>query len=84
MEGKEPSAGLVLTFGNEVGGIEAARVKTFFVFKGIVNLGIWHCAGVEPHIDEVGFAMHRLAGGAEEHDVVDVGAMEVDFFVVFL
>ena len=56
MKGKEPSACLVHTFGDEVGG-----ARCVCVLEGIVILCVRHRAGVEPYIDEIEFALHRFA-----------------------
>ena len=61
MESEEPAAGLINTFGYEIGGINLALFKSVFVFKWIVDLSVWHRTGVEPHVDKVFLAAHRLA-----------------------
>ena len=63
MQREEPSACLVNTLGNEVGRIKLAIVKTILVFKRIVDLCVWHGTGIEPHVDQVGLAVHRAAAG---------------------
>ena len=73
MEGKEPTAGLVHTFGDEV-----SRARGVCVLERIVILCIRHRTRIEPHIDEVQFALHGLAGRRNEDDAVYIRTMEVD------
>ena len=49
-----------------------------------MELCIRHGTAVEPHVDEVVFASHRLSCVVYEYDVVHVRAVEVDAVVVFL
>ena len=84
VESEKPSAGLVDAFSDEVGGEEVATVESLLVFKGVMDLGIGHRTGVKPHVDQVGLAVHGLAGGEREYDVVDIGTVEVDTLIVFL
>ncbi len=44
MEGKEPAACLVNTFGNEIGRVKLSRIKSLPVLEGIMDLGIRHRA----------------------------------------
>ena len=83
MQGVEPSACLVYTFGNEVGWEKTTALDAFLVLEGIVLLSVWHGSGVEPDVNEVEFAVHGFSGRAHKHDVVDIGTMEVDLVVVF-
>ncbi len=48
-----------------------------------MNLGIGHRTAVEPHVDEVCFAIHGLARRGHKHYVVDIGTVQIDFLVVF-
>ena len=84
MECEEPATGLVLTFGDEVGRIEAAVVDEVFVLEWVVELCIRHSTAVEPHVDEVEFTLHWLAAFAHEHDVVNVWTVQVNLIVVFV
>ena len=84
MKRKEPAAGLIDTLGDEVGRIYGAAVESLLVFKRIVDLGVRHRAGVEPHINEVELALHRLACGRNEDDVVNVRTVEINLVVVSL
>ena len=43
-----------------------------------------HRAGVEPHVDEVALALHGLAALRNEHDVVHVGAVQVNLVIILL
>ena len=47
-------------------------------------LSVRHRTGVEPHVNEVGLALHGLALVADEHDVVHIGAVQVNAVVVLL
>ncbi len=69
--------GLALAGGFQTLGINLA-------LEGVVQLGVGHGAGVEPHVDEVALAVHGLAVVAHEHDAVDVRAVQVNLVVVFL
>ena len=55
-----------------------------FAFERIMELCVRHRTAVEPHVDEVVFASHRLSCVVYEYDVVHVRAVEVDAVVVFL
>ena len=82
MECEEPAASLVHTLGNEVSGEYVAGFESVGIFKRIVDLSVRHGAGVEPHVDKVGFALHRFAGWRYQHDVVDVRTVQVNTVVV--
>ena len=58
--------------------------SSLLVLKRIVDLCVRHRAGVEPYVNKVELAVHRLSGRAHQHDIVDIGAMKVDLLVVFL
>ena len=73
VEGKEPSACLVYSFRDEIGGTRGVAV-----LKRIVILGIRHRAGVEPHINQIELALHGFAGRRDEYDGVNIRTMEVD------
>ena len=73
MQGKEPSAGLIHTFGDEV-----RRAGFVLILEGVVVLGVRHSAGVEPNVDEVEFATHGLAAGRNENDTIHVRAVQID------
>ena len=64
---EEPAARLVDTLGDEVGRVDRAEVVAS-VFEGVVQLGIGHGTRVEPYVDEVRFAAHRLALRRDEHN----------------
>ena len=84
MEREEPSACLVHTLGNEVGGIDRAVVQQFLVFKRIMYLSIGHGSRVKPNIDEVQFACEHSTARAHQFDIIHVGTMEVNAVVVLL
>ena len=60
MQSIEPSTCLVNTLCNEVCRIYGAAVEEFLVLERIVDLCIWHCTRIEPHVNEVQFACHHL------------------------
>ena len=80
VEGEEPTAGLVHTFGDKVGG-ESLGVELTFLAH-VMNLCVRHCAAVEPHVDKVGFAEHFFAFWRNQHYAVDVGTVQVEFLVI--
>ena len=84
MEGEEPSAGLVNTFGNEIRRINLTVVKCLFILKGIMNLRIRHRARVKPYVDKVFFALHWLSGSRNKDDVIDIRTMEVYTVIIIL
>ena len=84
MQGEEPSARLVYALVDEVGGERRALVYRVGVLKRIMNLRVRHAAGVEPHVDEVGFALHGLTCLAAEYYVVDIRAVKVNPVVILL
>ena len=62
--------------GDEIGGVDL--VEVLLVLEGVVDLGVGHGSRVEPHVDQVGFAAHRLALRRDEDDLIDIGAVQVD------
>ena len=76
MQREEPPAGLVDALGDEVGGVYLPELLP--VFERVVHLCVRHGSGVEPDVDQVGFAAHGLALRRDEDDRVDVGAVQVD------
>ena len=78
VEGIEPAAGLVNAFRDEVcGGAKTALSKVTEAF-----LGIWHGAGVKPHVNEVCLTGHLLARGRYKVDIVYVRPVEVYLVIV--
>ena len=73
MQRKEPSAGLVHALGDEI-----RRAGQVCVLERIVILCIRHCAAIEPYVDEVQFALHRLAARRHEDDAVHIRTMQID------
>ena len=84
MESEEPSTSLVYALGNKIGGIEFTAVEALFILKRIMDLGIWHCTGIEPYVDKVCFAVHFTTGFGYENDVVDIRTVEVNLFIIGL
>ena len=80
----EPSARLIHTLRDEVGGEGGTLVEQFLVLERIMNLGVWHSTGVEPDVDEVQFALQHGSTLAHQPDLIDVGAVQVDAVVVLL
>ena len=84
VEREEPAARLINALVNEVGGESQPLVDGIAVFKRIVHLRVGHGTRVEPHVDEVALALHRLAVGGCQHDFIDIRTMQVDSVVVRL
>ena len=84
MKGEEPTARLVDALCDKVGREERATVNQVGVLKRIMQLGERHGTAVKPHVNEVRLAPHRLSLAAHEHDVVNIGAVQVDAVVVLL
>ena len=84
MQGKEPATGLVNALIDEIAGESNMLVDEIGIFERIVYLSVWHRAGVEPHVDEVALALHLLARGRNEEDVIDIRTVQVDLVVVLL
>ena len=82
MEREEPATRLVDPFGDKVGGVDVACVEGLLILERVMDLCVRHGAGVEPYVDEVRLALHRAAGGGDEHDVVHIGAMQIDAVVI--
>ena len=73
----EPAAGLVDGLADEVG--REALLEDVAVLERVVPLRERHGARVEPGVDDLGHAAHLAAAlGAGEHDVVDVGPVQVE------
>ena len=81
MERVEPATSLVNALADEVGR-EVLLVK-LALFAHIVNLGVWHSAAVEPYVNQVRFATHRLAAVGNKDDAVDIRAVQVKLGIVF-
>ena len=82
MQRKEPAARLVDTFGDEVGGIDCAVIEFVLMLERIVDLSIGHGTGVEPHVDQVGLALHRLSRWRNKDNVVNIRTVQVYFMIV--
>ncbi len=76
MQREEPAARLIDALGDEVGRVDVA--ESLLVFERVVHLCIGHGARVEPYVDQIGFAVHRLALGRYQDDLIHVGPVEVD------
>ena len=75
VEGIKPAPRLVNPFGDEVGGV--AEPEFVLVFKRIMPLCVGHGTRVEPYVDQVEFAVQRFAVVGYQHDLVNVGAVQV-------
>ena len=70
---EEPSTCLVHTFRDEV-----SRTGFVGILKRIVVLCVRHRAGVEPYVNQVELAVHRLSGRRNKHDAIHVRTMQVN------
>ena len=74
MQRVEPSARLVLPFGNELCGEVASEI--FLVFERIMKLCVRHRAGIKPHVEHFRDAAIRLPVFFDD-DIVDDMFMQV-------
>ena len=84
MKGKKPAPSLVDAFCDKISGEGGSAINSVLVFKGIMHLGIGHCARVKPNIDEVALAMHGLSLGPRQYPIVHKRTVQVDSRVVGL
>ena len=84
VKGKKPAPGLVDALGDKISGEGGSAINSVLVLKGIVHLGIGHCARVKPNINEVALAMHGLSLGAGQHPIVHKRTVQVDSRIVGL
>ncbi len=84
MKGKKPAPGLVDSLSDEVRREGGAAVNRVLIFKRIVYLGVGHCSGIKPHVDEVALAMHGLSLGAGQNPFVHKRTVQVDSRIVGL
>ncbi len=84
MECEKPSASLVHALCDEIRREKSAVVYGLLVLEGIMELGVRHRPGVEPHVDKIKLALHGFAIRGHEHDVVDIRAVQIDFIVISL
>ena len=47
-------------------------------------LSIRHGAGIKPHVDQIALTIHRFALVVDEHNIVDIRAVEINLVVVLL
>ena len=76
----EPSASLVHTLCDEVGG--RAEVGTVQTTK--TSLCVRHGAAVEPHVDKVALALHLVTALADEENLVYIRAVKIYLVVISL
>ena len=84
MQREEPSACLVHPFRNEVGRIDLAVVKQLLVLERVMDLCIRHRSGIEPDVDQVRLALHRLATGGNQDHIVHIRTVQVYLLIVLL
>ncbi len=89
MHGVEPTARLVHALGDEIrriahveGRVERTRIVglQFFVVEAPLRVG--HAAAVEPHVNEVALALHRLAARTYQRDAVHVRFVQIDGIIL--
>ena len=61
VQGKEPATGLIHTLVDKVAREGNTLIDQVFILKWIMYLRIRHRARIEPYIDKIGLALHRLA-----------------------
>ena len=84
MECEEPSTGLVDTLCDEISRICTSLVDKFTVLKRIMNLGIWHCTRIEPHINEVKLTCQHITALTDKFDIVDIWTMNINAVIILL
>ena len=60
MQGEEPATRLVYTLIDEVTWEGYTLINQILILKWIVNLSVWHRTRIEPNINKIGLALHRL------------------------
>ena len=83
MEGKEPPAGLVYTFGDEIRRIIRTAIHQFFVLERIVELSVRHRTRIEPNVYQVRFTLHRFACRRNQDDIVYIRTVQIYLIVIF-
>src|SRR5690349_13246487 len=68
MQRKEPAAGLVDAFGDEIGRVSACEL--FFILEWKMPLRVRHSTAVEPNIDQIGLTEHLVTFRRGEYYVV--------------
>ena len=83
MERKEPTASLIHTFGDKVGGVNLMAIQQFFVLERIVDLCIRHGTGIEPYVYQVRFTLHGFAVFGYEDDIIHIRTVQVYLIIIF-
>ena len=60
MQGEEPTTGLVDTLVDKVARECDTLINQILILEWIVDLCVWHRTRIEPHVDQVGLALHGL------------------------
>ena len=83
MQCKEPSACLIHTFRDKVSRIYFTVIQNIFILEWIMNLRIRHSTGIKPDINQVRFALHRLAVFRYQNDIVYIRTMKIYLIIIF-
>ena len=75
MQCKEPSPGLIYSFGNKISRV--GIFKFFFIFKREMPLRIRHGTAIKPNVDQVGLAEHSIAFCRNQDHVIHIGLMHI-------
>ena len=78
---EEPAARLVHSFGYVIGRIYFSELRIADLER-IVHLGVGHGPRIEPHVDQVALAHHLFTFVGYQHDVVHIGPVQIEFFVI--
>ena len=54
------------------------------MLERIMNLGVRHGTGVEPHVDKVGLPLHRLTRGTNQNDLIHKRTVQIYFVIIVL
>ena len=81
MQREEPAARLVHSFGYVIGRIYFSELRIADLER-IVHLGVGHGPRIEPHVDQVALAHHLFTFVGYQHDVVHIGPVQIEFFVI--
>ena len=84
MQGEEPATRLIHTFIDEVGREGISLVDGIAMLERIVNLCVRHRTRIEPNVDQVSLALHRLTRLAHQYDIIYIRTVKVYLVIVFL
>ena len=57
-------------------------VNQFFVLERVVHLRVRHGSRVEPNVNQVFLAVHRLSRGGYQYDIIHVRTVQIDLVVI--